>query len=108
MKHLILLAGILSLGFVGLALAADTSTINPLCAAFDVANKYWDLIKILVVGIVGIIVLIAAAFHLIAGKIHWTFILIVGGTVILLIAWQVMGGMHTLIQNSQSACQQQS
>lgn len=91
------------LGLFDLSLAQQVA-VNPLCSAFQVADNYWGLIKILLVGIVLVVVLLASVFNLVAGKVHWTFIIFVGGVIILLVMWQGLDALGTQVKSSASQC----
>jgi len=83
---------------------AQQQMVNPLCSAFVVLNQYWGLIKILLVGIVLITVLLAAVFNLVAGKVHWTFVIFIGGIILLLVAWQGLDALGKQVAASATAC----
>lgn len=97
-----LMVGLLAL--LDISFAQQQQMVNPLCSAFLVANQYWGLIKILIVGIVLTTVLIASVFNLVASKVHWTFIIFIGGIILLLVAWQGLDALGNQVAASANAC----
>lgn len=97
-----LMVGLLAL--LDISFAQEQQMVNPLCSAFLVANQYWGLIKILIVGIVLITVLISSVFNLVAGRVHWSFVVFIGGIILLLVAWQGLDVLGNHVSAASNAC----
>jgi len=92
------------LGVASFAFAADTG-INPLCSMIQALATNWGIITWLVVGILGVMVVVAGTINLIQGKFAFVLAVVIGGTVLLIATFRLMNAAGGELQRFANSCQ---
>jgi hypothetical protein len=97
----------LLLGVASFVFAADagTSGVNPLCSMVQALANNWGIITWLVVGILGVMVVVAGTMNLIQGKFAFVLAVVIGGTVLLVATLKLMNAAGGELQKFANSCQ---
>jgi hypothetical protein len=95
----------LLLGVASFAFAATGSGVNPLCSMVQALSDNWGIIKWLVVGILGVMVVGAGIMYLVQTKFAFALSVVIGGTVLLIAILRFMNAAGGELQNFANSCQ---
>jgi hypothetical protein len=95
----------LLLSVASFAFATSGTPVNPLCSMVQALSNNWGIIMVLIVGILGVMVIVAGAINLIQGKFAFTLAVVVGGAVLLVASYRLLGAAGDQLKQFANTCQ---
>jgi type IV secretory pathway VirB2 component (pilin) len=95
----------LLLSVVSFAFATSNTPVNPLCSMVQALSNNWGTIMVLIAGILGVMVIVSGAVNLIQGKFAFALAVVIGGAVLLVASYRLLGAAGDELRQFANTCQ---